>query len=252
MRTPRTFVTRLFTAALVLGGLSAAAHGQSEMHASVAHLAEAPVFRLVPAAPAATFDGLGRVVRQDAAVDAPAGDLEMALPTGEVDDSIVSRRVEPRFGDIGSTRFDLRAGMGWDVKTSDNQATVFGIGFSEFIEDGIAIRVELNGVVVNQRGSDAEGVNLNLLFEWHFYRQDTWSLFFDAGAGVLFTTDDVPTNGSSFNFTPQAGFGATFDIFDNARTVVGFKWHHVSNANTFDENPGRDHALLYAGLSFPF
>ena len=70
--------------------------------------------------------------------------------------------------------------------------------------------------------------------------------------GLLFTEDNVPSNGSDFNFTPQAGLGFTFDAGDSARWLIGLRWYHISNANSHRSNPGRDSVMLWVGMTFPF
>jgi hypothetical protein len=77
-------------------------------------------------------------------------------------------------------------------------------------------------------------------------------MFLEGGAGLLRTSENVPTGGSKFNFTPQAGVGFTFDVGNNNRIITGVKWHHISNANTYATNPGRDSIMVWGGMSFPF
>lgn len=168
------------------------------------------------------------------------------------DDSLTIPEVLPRYGAAGSMRLDFRGGYGTDVKERSQWIALGGIGLTGFIEDGLAIRVEVNGAQIQQEEGSEQGLNASLLFEWHFLRRETWSLYVDGGAGVIFTTDDVPASGSSFNFTPQAGVGLTADFIDDSRLVFGVKWFHISNANTFSNNPGRDFIEVYGGLSFPF
>ena len=38
----------------------------------------------------------------------------------------------------------------------------------------------------------------------------------------------------------------------HADLAGGIKWHHISNADLFEDNPGRDSIMGYAGVSFPF
>jgi hypothetical protein len=201
---------------------------------------------------------------QDVAGDAtPPGDATGGADGGSVsswsmsgedadDDSLAVPEVLPRFGEAGSVRLDIRGGYGADLDEDSQWIALGGIGLTGFIEDGLAIRVELNGAQIQQDEGSEQGLNAALLVEWHFLRRETWSLYFDGGAGVLFTTGDVPATGSSFNFTPQAGVGLTADFIDESRFVLGVKWFHISNANTFSRNPGRDFIEVYAGLSFPF
>lgn len=158
----------------------------------------------------------------------------------------------PAFGSVGSTRWSVQGGIGIDVKRSENKLGLLGLGISHFIFENLSLDAELNAMFFDQRGSDAFGGNLNFLFRWHFFAQETWSIYLDGGAGVLFTTRDVPSNGSSFNFTPQAGLGVSFDIGNDMRILTGVRWHHISNASTYRSNPGRDSVMGYAGLSMPF
>ena len=85
----------------------------------------------------------------------------------------------------------------------------------------------------------------------HWIRGENWSLYVDGGAGIIFTTGDVPEAGSSFNFTPQIGGGASFAIGGNQRIMTGLRWYHISNADTFESNPGLDTVFGYVGINFP-
>ena len=160
------------------------------------------------------------------------------------------RRVA-HFGAKGSKRFNIRGGVGVDVKT-DNQMGLLGVGFSYFIADSLSLDLELQGMMFTQEIQSAEGFNANLLFRWHFINKRDWSVYLDGGGGVLLSTQDVPADGSSFNFTPQAGLGFTFALGEGARFMAGGRWYHTSNANLYDANPGRDNVLGYVGVSFPF
>jgi hypothetical protein len=63
---------------------------------------------------------------------------------------------------------------------------------------------------------------------------------------------DEPDGGTYFNFTPQAGVGASFAVAEDTRLLAGVRWHHISNARSSDNNPGRDSLEIYAGVSFAF
>jgi len=156
------------------------------------------------------------------------------------------------FGEEGSMRWGLVGGWGIDVKSSSNNEVALGATWEYFIVDGFAFAPELKLWGFFQDGGDAFGASLDLLFAWHFIREDTWSLFVDGGVGMLGSTKNVPIDGSEFNFTPQVGGGVTFDIGDNNRWVVGFRWHHISNAGLYSDNPGRDSVYIYTGINFPF
>lgn len=158
----------------------------------------------------------------------------------------------PAFGTRGSWRWHVGAGGAMDIKTSRNRLVQSGVGLSYFLVDDLSIDGELNLIYFSQRGDDAVGANFNLTLRYHFLTGDTWSVYADGGAGLLGTTDEVPAGGSNFNFVPHAGVGVSFDVGSNRRLMTGVRWHHISNANTHRDNPGRDSVQAYVSLSFPF
>jgi hypothetical protein len=123
---------------------------------------------------------------------------------------------------------------------------------SWFFMQGVSMDFGLSGDAILQPGTDAGGGGASLMFRWHFLMKDKWSLFADAGCGMLFTNEPVPSDGGRVNFTPRVGVGGTLDVGGDARLMAGVRWYHISNANTGQENPGRDSVQIFAGVSFPF
>lgn len=179
-------------------------------------------------------------------------DADQATQSARPDEDTLSAPQPPRFGQEGTWRFQIMAGYGQEFGESSNEFVQAGVSFSYFAADDVSLDLEFNGDYFGQRGDDAVGGNMNLMLRWHIVSRETWSFYLDGGAGILGTTDDVPFNGTEFNFTPQAGFGFTFDINESDRLFVGARWQHISNANTDKDNPGRDSWYLYGGISFPF
>ena len=156
----------------------------------------------------------------------------------------------PKFGQAGKQRWYVQGGVGADF--DDDLFGLVGAGVSHFFFTGHSINLELNGLAFDQQGNNAVGLNLALLLRSHWIRGDNWSIYIDGGAGIMTTNNDVPDAGSSFNFTPQIGGGATFAINDTQRIMTGLRWYHVSNAGTFEANPGLDTLYGYVGYNFPF
>ncbi|MGJ3251263.1 MAG: acyloxyacyl hydrolase [Elainellaceae cyanobacterium] len=171
------------------------------------------------------------------------------LETSSDPSSENSSENSPAFGSRGLQRWYVQGG---GATTFENNFGLVGAGVSHFFANGHSVNLELNGMAFDQAGDDAVGLNLAVLLRWHFIRQRNWSLYVDGGAGILGTTNDVPSTGSSFNFTPQAGGGATIRLDDEKRLMVGLRWHHISNAELYEGNPGRDSVLGYVGVNFPF
>lgn len=157
------------------------------------------------------------------------------------------------FGQAGSQRITILGGVATTFgKDSDFNLAV---AYSNFIAENVELSLELGAWYFNQTGENEGGVNPALVFRWHFYNEGTWSVYADAGIGLLVSTGDVPESGTSFNLTPRAGLGFTRELTDDGlRLHAGFRWHHISNAriNGDDENPSRDMPMLYVGVSWPF
>jgi hypothetical protein len=84
------------------------------------------------------------------------------------------------------------------------------------------------------------------------FGQQSWiKPFVAASVGFLYFEDDVPVPHSSrFNFTPELGLGVQFFLAPKRAVTLGYKLHHISNANTGRRNPGMDSHVFYAGFSF--
>ncbi len=155
-----------------------------------------------------------------------------------------------RFGAAGSWRWQVLGGGGIGTDSISNGQ--FGAGVSWFVVDDLSIDVQVNADYFNQSGPSAWGGDVELLFRWHFLARDTWSLYVDGGCGLMWTSHDVPPDSASFNFLPQAGAGATWEIATDTRLMLGARWFHVSNANTASPNPSYNGVFVYAGVSFGF
>ena len=83
------------------------------------------------------------------------------------------------------------------------------------------------------------------------FAQESWiKPFVATSVGVLYFVDDVPVPRSSrFNFTPEIGLGVQFFLTPKNAMTLGYKFHHMSNANTGRSNPGMDSHVIYAGFS---
>ena len=155
------------------------------------------------------------------------------------------------FGDRGQTRWFIQAGAG--TEGDGESLALVGGGLSYFFAKGHSLNLALNGMAFDLPDKDPVGVNLDLLVRSHWIRGENWSLYIDGGAGILVSTSRVPNGGSSFNFTPQGGVGASINVNKekDQRLLLGVRWHHISNANTFEANPGLDTYMGYVGMTFP-
>ena len=156
------------------------------------------------------------------------------------------------WGQQGSTRWGFGAALSYELKDSDNQIRNVSIEFEYFVENNLSLDLGFHLLDVVQSGEDAIAFNTTVQLRWHFIHENTWSMFMEGGTGLWRSSDNVPANGSEFNFTVQVGAGFSFDAGNNNRWLIGARWYHISNANTYNSNPGRDNLTLWAGISFPY
>ncbi len=164
----------------------------------------------------------------------------------------------PTFGEKGSWRWGLIGGGAAEFQETQNRFGLLGGGLSYFLIENLSLELGLNLLFIDQT-DDAFGANFTLLTRWHFLTAERWTIYVDGGAGILGTTDRVPSpdlreprGGGNFTFTPQAGVGFSYELDDDARLLFGVRWHHISNARIRDSNPPRDSFFIYAEVSFPF
>ncbi len=182
--------------------------------------------------------------------------LAYDLRLQDEDEAIVASSA-PVYGDPGHWWWTVGGGGGASLNKGDYSAAAF-VGASNFLAEDFELSLDLTVWYLGEddpAGDDAVAVNFNPKFRWHFINRERHTIFAEAGVGLLLATEEVPENGSEFNFTPQAGVGATFELSEGPeRLIVGVNWRHISNANVFgsDRNPGRDDLFVYAGVTFPF
>jgi hypothetical protein len=74
--------------------------------------------------------------------------------------------------------------------------------------------------------------------------------FLTSGGGFLYFNHRMFGTTQQFNFTAQLGVGVQlFPSNRHAAIDLGYKYHHISNANLANQNPGLDSHMLFVGLS---
>ncbi len=157
------------------------------------------------------------------------------------------------FATEGTSWLTFGAGIG----SEGDESTDYNIhvAYSEFIVDRIEVGGELGLWYFDQKIDTQYGINPNLVIRWHFLQGEDWTVYADAGVGVLIASGDVPDLGTSFGLMPRAGVGFTHALGSGGtRVQLGLRWHHVSNARLSGDakNPARDAPFLYVGIISPF
>ncbi|MBL9140402.1 MAG: acyloxyacyl hydrolase [Phycisphaerae bacterium] len=153
-----------------------------------------------------------------------------------------------KFGAMNTLRWAVEGDWIYDWGSANMAQGRVGLQWFVFDNVELAMYGTVNYVWQPQTNAFAGGFDMQL--RWHFLNEDTWSVFAEIGGGILGSTEPVPANGSSFNFTPNVGIGATLALDENTRLYVGLRWFHISNAGLYAKNPGRDSSSLWLGVSF--
>lgn len=92
-------------------------------------------------------------------------------------------------------------------------------------------------------GGSPVGAQVNFV---HFRRVEP---FLTSGGGFLYFNHQM-FGQTNFNFTAQLGGGVQlFTANRRAALDLGYKYHHISNANLGNQNPGLDSHMVFVGLS---
>jgi hypothetical protein len=89
-----------------------------------------------------------------------------------------------------------------------------------------------------------------LVWRWNFQPRGKLAPFAELAGGALWTRDPVPENTTTANFTAHVGYGVRYFVWPQTAIVVGYRFHHISNGNRLDENPGINAHVLQFGVSF--
>ena len=87
--------------------------------------------------------------------------------------------------------------------------------------------------------------------QWNFLPRHKLQPFFISHGGYMYSTQPIPIpQAGSFNFTFD--FGAGFEFYrSKSRSVrAEYRYHHISNHGTANQNPGIDNGLFQVTYSF--
>ena len=89
-----------------------------------------------------------------------------------------------------------------------------------------------------------------LLWRWNFEPSGRLAPYSELAGGLLWTSDPVPVRTTTSNFTAHAGAGIRIFIRPQEAIVLGYRFHHISNGNRLERNPGVNAHVLQFGWSY--
>ena len=117
--------------------------------------------------------------------------------------------------------------------------------------DALWLKLEGNlGITTDGRERGLAAVNALALYYLEPFRSVRWKPFVEAGIGLIYTDFKVDGQGLRFNFNPQAGCGAEYELKNGSALTAALRFHHISNGNTHEDNRGVNSAFLMIGYLF--
>ena len=88
-----------------------------------------------------------------------------------------------------------------------------------------------------------------LTWRWNFEPRGKVGQFAELSGGALWTRDAVPSDTTSANFTAHLAYGVRYFFKPTMAFVAGYRFHHISNGNRLERNPGINAHVAQLGLS---
>ena len=86
-----------------------------------------------------------------------------------------------------------------------------------------------------------------------FRRHDRFHPILEGNGGFVVSTEPIPeqgVNATGINFIFNGGVGLRWNTRPRNAVTAGYRWVHVSNAETTTNNPGLDNNVFYLAYSF--
>jgi len=150
-----------------------------------------------------------------------------------------------------------------NVQTSPTTATYIVAGLSPLVICSPVVNVysyTINGTT-NVSGTDTltcsgrrwtigEAIS-PVGMQWNFLTRKKLQPYLIGHGGYMYSTRPVPTiNDGSFNFTFDLGAGIELYRSRTKSIRAEYRYHHISNHNTANQNPGIDNGLFQVTYSF--
>ncbi len=113
-----------------------------------------------------------------------------------------------------------------------------------YIQNGVLYSGTTSLFCHGRRWTVGEGIS-PIGMQWNFLPAKRIQPFLIAHGGYMYSTQAIPIDfAGSFNFTFDFGGGVEFYHSQTRSIQAEYRYHHISNHDTADENPGIDNGLV--------
>lgn len=129
--------------------------------------------------------------------------------------------------------------------------TIDGVPLALVSQTEFDVRREGDALFLERTRRKVYGAGISPIgFKFNFRRRARVQPFASTSGGLLYFARQVPAPGSSqFNYTFDFSGGVQVLTRTRKAVLIGYKFQHISNANTAPFNPGLDANVIYAGFS---
>lgn len=154
---------------------------------------------------------------------------------------------------LGTHEWNVQARYTGERTGKDKSLTSVSVGYGRYFLDRAVIEGQLVGYYTHD-DDNGIGIGANAVARYHLLVIGRFSLFGEVGAGVIESTEQIPTGGTRLNFTYFGGPGGSFQINENNHLVGSFLFQHVSNffIEGRDRNPIMNSLAAYVGVMHTF
>jgi hypothetical protein len=128
----------------------------------------------------------------------------------------------------------------WDMNLFREQLLGGAVGVHRQVAPTWTVGLETDVLYVKQEPIDNVFLPvLNIMVRWSPFRWGRVSMFFEGAGGVSYASDELPNEGTRFNWVSQTGVGLSHPVNTRIEFVGALRWLHVSN-NSLDGNRNPD------------
>jgi hypothetical protein len=120
-----------------------------------------------------------------------------------------------------------------------------------FVEpNGTPVSYKITDFCTGRRWTIGEAIS-PVGMQWNFLPRRTLQPFFSGHGGYMYSTQPIPiSDAGSFNFTFDLGAGIELYRSKTRSIRAEYRYHHISNHETAEENPGIDNGLFQLTYTF--
>jgi opacity protein-like surface antigen len=132
-----------------------------------------------------------------------------------------------------------------------------GIGLTDVLGEDSWYRGNLDAVFQGEflaayEPNSGYSAGFSFLLRYNLLFSQQWAPYFELGGGVGTLDFDLRDQDDGLIFYPQAGVGMHYFLTDKMSLDLGWRFHHMSNANTTLPNNSINASLLLFGFSWYF